>query len=345
MSKINIGIVGIGRMGITHYSIINSHPDIKITGVVDTSKILLAVLNKYIDGVKTFVNFQDMLDAENIDAIIVCTPPKYHHPICLSAARKGIHVFCEKPFTTQLTQGLELAKLFESKGLVNQVGYVNRFNDVFAKAKQFIDIGVIGNVIRFKSEMFSRTITKADEGNSWRDSKENGGGAIFEVASHAIDLVNYLIGKPDKVTGSSLTKIYSKNVEDAVCSTMLYRVGISGTLNVNWSDESFRKPTNKIEIFGSKGKLVADQHSLKVYLKAENEALKLREGWNTFNITDLFRPVAFYVRGNEFTSQLYHFVSCIQDKTKQNMCTFKEATYTLDIIEKIFLDFEQNGKF
>jgi predicted dehydrogenase len=345
MNKLRIGIVGIGRMGITHYSIINSHPDIEITGVVDTSKILLSILNKYINGIKIFTDFQDMVDAGNIDAIIVCTPPKYHHPICISAAGKGIHVFCEKPFTTQFNQGIELAQIFESKGLVNQVGYVNRFNDVFVKAKELIHNDVIGNIIRFKSEMFSRTITKTDEGNSWRDSKENGGGAIFEVASHAIDLVNYLVGKPDKITGSALTKIHSKNVEDAICSTMLYKAGISGTLNVNWSDESFRKPTNKIEIFGSKGKLVADQHSLKVYLKTENKDFKLREGWNTFNITDLFKPVPFYVRGNEFTSQLYHFVGCIQDKKKQNMCTFKDATYTLDIIEKIFLDFEQNGKF
>ncbi len=59
-------------------------------------------------------------------------------------------------------------------------------------------------MIRFKSEMFSCTISKSDEGSGWRASRESGGGAVFEMASHAIDLVNFLIGKPDKVTGSSL---------------------------------------------------------------------------------------------------------------------------------------------
>ncbi len=135
--------------------------------------------------------------------------------------------------------------------------------------KDYIQNEVIGDIVRFKSEMYSRTITKPGDGNTWRDSREQGGGAVFEVASHSIDLVNYIVGKPDKVTGSSLTQIYSKNVEDAVNATFLYKNGISGTLNVNWSDESYRKPTNKIEIFGSKGKILADQHGFKIYLKKD----------------------------------------------------------------------------
>jgi predicted dehydrogenase len=193
--------------------------------------------------------------------------------------------------------------------------------------------------------MYSRTITKSEEGNTWRDSGEKGGGALFEVASHAIDLVNFLIGKPAKVTGSSLTQIYSKNVEDAVNATFLYQNGISGTLNVNWSDESYRKPTNKIELFGSKGKILADQHGLKIFLKAPLPFFNLREGWNSINITDIFRPVPFYVRGNEFTSQLYHFVDCITDSTLKNSCSFRDGADALDVIERIFNDFEQNGKF
>jgi predicted dehydrogenase len=55
------------------------------------------------------------------------------------------------------------------------VGYVNRFNDVFAKVKELLENGIIGNIIRFKSEMFSCTITKPDEGSGWRAVRESGG--------------------------------------------------------------------------------------------------------------------------------------------------------------------------
>jgi len=164
------------------------------------------------------------------------------------------------------------------------------------------------------------------------------------MAAHAIDLVNYLIGKPDKITGSNLTKIFSSNVEDAVNATFLYSNGTTGILNVNWSDESYRKPTNKIEIFGSRGKILADQYEIKIFCKEKSESNNLRKGWNTIYITDIFSPVPFYVRGNEFTSQLYHFIECIIDEQKLNNCTFKDASDTLNVIEKIIKDYETNGK-
>jgi predicted dehydrogenase len=341
---INIGIIGIGRMGITHFSIVNSHPDVRIIAVVDTSKIILQLIEKYLKDVKVYGDYNKLFSNEELDAVIVCTPPSLHYPVVKIAGEKGINVFSEKPFTTKKELGSDLSRLFEQNGLINQVGYVNRFNDVFIKAKELYENGVIGNAITFKSEMYSRTITKTEDGNTWRDSKEGGGGAVFEVASHAIDLVNFIIGKPDKVVGSSLTKIYSKNVEDAVSATFLYKNGMSGTLCVNWSDESYRKPTNKIEILGCKGKLQADQHSIKIFLKESNQAFNFRQGWNTLYITDVFKPVDFYVRGNEFTRQLYHFVTCIQKNSTKNVSSFKDASDTLEVIEAIFKDYETNGK-
>ena len=341
---INLAIIGMGRMGITHYSIINSHPAVNIRAVSDTSALVLSLMKKYIDNINTYSDYNELFEKEILDAVIICTPPTLHYSIALKAAEKGIHVFSEKPFTTIPGQADELAALFDNEHLVNQVGYVNRFNDVFRTVKEYIDDGVIGNIIRFKSEMYSRTITKSDEGHTWRDSRENGGGAVFEMASHAIDLVNYIIGKPDKVTGSSLTQIFSKNVEDAVNATFLYKNGVSGTLYVNWSDESYRKPTNKIEVFGSKGKILADQHGFKIYLKKELPSYKLIAGWNSRYITDVFKPVPFYVRGNEFTSQLYHFVDCIKNPGKINQCSFRDGSNAHVVMSEIFSDFEKNGK-
>ena len=345
MEKLKLGIIGMGRMGITHYSIINSHPNVIIKAVADTSSLVLNLIEKYIAGINTYIDYNELFEKESLDAVIVCTPPTLHYQVCIKAAEKGIHVFSEKPFTTKKKQAKELATIFEQKLLINQVGYVNRFNDIFQVLKDYVNNGVIGDVIRFKSEMYSRTITKSEEGKTWRDARSEGGGAVFEVAAHAIDLVNFIIGKPDKVTGSSLTQIYSKNVEDAVNATFLYKNGISGTLNVNWSDDSYRKPTNKLEIFGSKGKILADQHGFKIYSKKDQPLYNLREGWNTRYITDVFKPVPFYVRGNEFTSQLYHFIECINNKEKRNLCSFMEAVDTLAVIEDIFNDYEQNGKF
>jgi predicted dehydrogenase len=341
--KIKIGIIGAGRMGITHYSIINSNPSIEIVAIADPSALVLTMMEKYLP-IKTHKDYNELFDKEKVDAVLVCTPPNLHFPIIKKAAENNIHVFVEKPFTTKVSEASELSRLYSGNRLVNQVGYVNRFNDVFGKVKEFLQNGVIGNVIRFKSEMFSCTITQSDESSGWRASRESGGGAVFEMASHAIDLVNFLIGKPDKISGSSLNYIYSKNVEDAVSSTFLYKNGISGTIYINWSDTSYRKPTNKIEIFGNGGRILADQHSLKVYLNLPNTSYNLQKGWNTLYITDVFKPVPFYVRGNEFTSQLYHFVDCIRGVEKFNKCSFADGVDTLEVIASIMNDYELNGR-
>ncbi len=342
--NIKLAIIGFGRMGLTHYSIINSRPDVEIESIVDTSPIVLTMMKKYLP-IKTYKDYNELFESSRPDAILVCTPPNLHYDVIEKASQKGIHVFAEKPFTTKYEEAIRLKNLFDSSELVNQVGYVNRFNDVFVKTKELLDDGVIGKVIRFKSEMFSCTITKSDDASGWRASRESGGGAIFEMASHAIDLVNYLIGKPDKVVGSSVSQIYSKAVEDAMSTTLLYKSGTSGTIYINWSDPSYRKPTNKIEIFGDRGRILADQHSIKIFANKADIEHNLREGWNTLYITDIFKPVPFYVRGNEFTRQLYHFVDCIQDRSLNNQCSFEDGANVHEVIDKIFSDYEINGKF
>lgn len=342
MGKLKIGIIGAGRMGITHLSILGPNPNIKITAISEPGKLIGSLFEKYFSGFTVYSDYNEMLQKEKLDGLLVCTPPNLHKSICLPAINKGINLFVEKPFTTSFNDASELAVLIKEKNLVGQVGYVNRFNDMFIKAKELLKDGIIGDVIRFRSEMFSFTISKPDDGEGWRGSIESGGGCLFEMGSHAIDLVNFLIGVPDKVSGSLLNKVYSKNVEDIVSSSFYYNSGIAGTLYVNWCDPTYRKPSNKIEIFGSEGKMLVSQHELKIFLKSENLNHKYRKGWNTIYITDVFKNVPFYVRGNEFTSQLFYFVDNIIDKSKPNICSFSDAASTQRIIEEIRNDAKNN---
>lgn len=344
MQNIKVGIVGFGRMGITHYSILNSYPGVAINSVADTNGTMLSIMSKYIDGLETYKDYKALIDKSKPDALLVCTPPHLHYDILKYALKNNIHVFVEKPYTVNPKEAQELSKAFEAKGLVNQVGYVNRFNDVFVAAKEHLEAGLIGEPIRFKSEMYSCTVVKTDKGSGWRANRKTGGGVVYEMAAHALDLVNFYFGKPDAVAGTIMQKIYSKKVNDLVSSTLLYKNGLVGTLNVNWSDESYRKPTNKLEIFGTEGKILADQHSFKLYLKEENQERGYRKGWNTVYITDIFKQVPFYVRGNEFTRQLYHFADCIKDKQLKNGCSFADGAATQDIIEFLYEDNSKNLK-
>jgi predicted dehydrogenase len=342
MDKIKIGIIGFGRMGMTHYSIINTHPDVEIVSVADTSNVLLDMLKKYVEGIRVYSDYQELIDESKPDGIIVCTPPHLHYPVIKYAYEKGVHVFCEKPFTVDYMQAKELSEMFRNSKLVNQIGYVNREQDVLNAMKKHLDNKLIGKIYHYKAQMMSSAIIKPTKGNSWRDKKENGGGVIYDMASHLIDIIHYFFGSPQKVAGSSASQVFSRHVDDVVNSTFFYDNGLTGSIYVNWSDPSCRKPSILFEILGDKGKIIGDFYGYKIFLHEANPTYNLRQGWMTFNLTDIYKPVPFYVRGNEFTVQLYRFADLISGKEKVNRCDFEEAAKVHQVIEKINKDLGVN---
>lgn len=339
-TPLRLGIVGAGRMGITHFSIANAHEHATVSGVADPSKLVTAMLGKY-TGVGTYKDYRGLLKGEALDAVLVCTPPALNPEILDAVLERKLHVFVEKPFVLSSSDGARFAYAFDDAGLVNQVGYVNRWNDLFTKAKSFVDEGLIGSPLRFRSEMFSPTIIRDPGDAGWRATHANGGGAVYEMASHALDLIAYFFGVPDRVAGTSLTKVFSKQVEDVVSSSLFYDTGLAGTIYVNWSDASYRKPTNKFEVFGAAGKIQVDQHGMKIHLNQASEARGLKEGWNDLYITDVFSSVPFYVRGIEYTAQLYEFIDAVRADdplSKPVRCTFADAAANLRLIEQLFAD-------
>ena len=323
------GFIGFGRMGITHFSILNTHPSVKISAVCDQSSTMLNILKKYVD-VKTYADHKKMAAEEDLDFVVISTPSDSHAEIIRFGLDQNLHIFTEKPLTLTEAETREVLHCLEGKPLVNQVGYVNRFNEVFMEVKKLLDSGIIGQVKHFTSEMYGATILK-DAKSNWRGKKNTGGGCMYEFACHCIDLVLYLLGKPDRVTGSVMQSIYSSQVEDLVSSTFVYDKGFSGQVMANWSDESFRKPANIVTIFGTRGKIVADKHAYKIYLREKEPGNGFHSGWNTRYITDFAEPVRFYVRGNEFSSQLDYFVNCVLKGQAGDICNFSDA-YITDVV-------------
>jgi predicted dehydrogenase len=330
------GFIGLGRMGITHLSILNTHPSVKVVAVADQSKTILSILKKYVD-IDVYYDYQQMIDNIDLDFVVISTPSQSHSNIINYAISKDLHVFTEKPFAMTSSDGQNTIDLLKGKQLVNQVGYVNRFNEIFTEIKKLIEHKVIGEVKNFRSEMYGPTVLK-DSKRTWRGDRKMGGGCLYEFGSHCIDLPIYLFGKPEKVAGSIMQSIYSSGVDDLVISNFIYNSGCSGTIMVNWSDESYRKPTNIVTIIGSKGKIIADKHAYKMFLKTADKKNGFQKGWNRRYITDFAKSVRFYVRGNEFTRQLDYFINCINEKQYDNISNFEEAYKTDVIMEKIQQD-------
>ncbi len=263
---------------------------------------------------------------ENLDAVIVATPSRFHAEMVGAALAANLHVFCEKPFCLDASEGLRLAQLAESNKLVNQVGYHYRFVGTFHEMKRFLSLNILGTLHHVRAEAYGPVVVRP-KGGTWRSSKAEGGGCLYDYASHAIDLVNYLVGRPEAVGGTITHKIFSRDVEDEVYTNLYYADGMTGQLAANWSDDSFRKMSTKITVWGANGKIIADRQELQIYIR-ENAGLPegLNKGWNVRYTTDLTEPVWFYLRGEEYSAQIDHFVKAIKAGNIETRSTFRSAT-------------------
>ena len=136
------GVVGFGRMGLTHFSILNTHPYVDLVAVCDSSGFVLKNASRYM-GVQTFKNYEQMYDTMDLDFVIIATPTSMHADAAEHAIQNDIHVFVEKPLTLNPEQSEHLVELVRSKKLVHQVGYAMRFHEVFMKTKSLLDTGAL----------------------------------------------------------------------------------------------------------------------------------------------------------------------------------------------------------
>jgi predicted dehydrogenase len=334
--KLRGGIIGLGKMGLSHAAIVGPHPNAELVAVCDTSSLILDAFKKF-TNVNVYSDYIRMIDSEKLDCVVVATPTRFHYPIVKYALEKGIHTFCEKPFSLTVDEGEELVKLADQKWLVNQVGYHNHFIGTFNELKRLLQADILGDLVHFTGEAYGPVVTK-EKGGTWRSDPGEGGGCLFDYASHVINLIQEIIGHPVKAKGTLFKKIYSKEVEDAVYSMLTLESGLSGVLSVNWSDETYRKMSTSLTLYGKKGKIICDATEIKIYLKEANLKENLGKGWTIKYITDFPISVNFYLRGEEYSAQINNFIDCIVKKKQTEINSFGQALYTDRVIELIIAD-------
>lgn len=330
---IKVSVIGTGKMGLSHLSILGANSEVEIVGIADTSKLVNDVINRF-SSIPTFHDYNKMLDVAMPDAVVVAVPNKFHASIVEELLQRGIHVFVEKPFCLNLQQGAYLVDLAKRFQLINQVGYHNKFIGTFEEAKRIISDKYLGKINHFVGEAYGPVVTKKGT-NTWRSNEEDGGGCLLDYASHVIDLLNDLVAPIQKVHGTILKNIYSNHVEDAVYSLLETNDRTTGILSVNWSEDTYRKMSTTITINGTEGKLIADATELKVYFKTNRCPVGYSKGWNVKSIVDFVKPINFYLRGEEYSLQLDYFIKSIQGLVPNNINTFESALQTDLVISNI----------
>jgi predicted dehydrogenase len=329
MDQLNVGVIGIGKMGLLHSGIFNGLKESKLAAVSEKDKIMSMTLNKYLPKVNVYKDYEKMFKSEDLDVLVITTPVFLHKPMIEGAIDHELNLFVEKP----LAINSEECKYILNRGIKSKtlVGYCRRFMGTYAYVKKLIDEKVLGNVISFQSQLFVEQVLNKEKG--WQyDPTKSGGGVLMDLGSHAIDLIHYFFGEIDSAIGIGKT-IYSKNVEDYVSANFKLKNNIVGSLQLSWSMRNYRLPELKFNIQLEDGMIIVTEKYVEIYSDVENEMLK--RGWNTFYKQTLTGEVPLDIGGPEYTLEDLHLLNCIKED-KNTLCDFKEAAMTNCVIDSIY---------
>lgn len=306
----SIVIYGFGRMGLTHYAILNQ--------LIQNADVTLVDLDKKVNFfAKKNVAAKFQSDVEKLnksfDVAVICTPPMFHLSTIKACIERGDKtIFVEKPFGG-VKDNYSLVEKHPNKV---KIGYVMRFVPIIKWVKENI---AVDQIVKFEGSYFSNTIEKKPKG--WRNGSYSG--VLNEMGSHIIDLAVSILGiQKFEVVNKKVTSVIS-DIDDVVDFDLISN-GIPCNFHFDWVNKKYRKPVFNLKIFlrdGSYYKI--DQQKVELFSERDDLIKKI-------TTVDLAASCPFYLRGVEFTHQMQDLIG--EQKT---LATVEEALVTRRIIKEI----------
>lgn len=190
--KVEIGFVGTGGMARSHLGKLKEMEEVEIVALCDVAEERVQEAASEFGG-RTYTDYRRMIDEVEMDGLYVCVPPFAHDEVEILAARKGIHLFVEKPVVMDLEKGLEILAAIEKAGVISSVGYQLRHTPMVQGAKRFLENREIAMISA------NRWGGVPGDENHWWRVYEKSGGQLVEMATHQVDMMRQLAGDVARV--------------------------------------------------------------------------------------------------------------------------------------------------
>jgi len=329
---IRIGVVGCGKIAEKHLDAYRKFEGVEVT-VTDIVEKGKEVARNY--GAKWCDNPDELIEADEIEAIDVCVPTPSHAEVILKALDHGKHVFCEKPLARNLEEAERIQERVARKDRVVMVGYLYRFHPAFQFAKDILQERIIGEPYYAIFRLGGRGSHKA-----WKHKRGTGGGAANEMLVHMLDLILWYFGEAVSVeplyidTLLKEREIEGKMVTAEAEDVVLLKIDMaSGTKVLCESDLVTPSYMNYMEIHGDNGSLwtsILDHFPTIVYCKTPKGVYD--RGHNFFQ----------FPRVNLFEKELGYFIDCIQKRQRPAVNSVDDSVKIMKLL-KFIAEGEQDG--
>jgi predicted dehydrogenase len=346
---IKLGIIGAGAIG-AHHTATAKRVGVEVVGVADVNETAARALAQKEGVAVALADPLALLAIEDIDAVVVGVPNKFHKDLALAAMRAGKDVLLEKPMAMNVAECREINAEAKAQKRIVQIGFVHRFTTVAQTAKRFIDDGTLGTIYHAKANMYRRRGIPGLGG--WFTTKQlSGGGPLIDLGVHVIDLAMHLMHfpRPLRVSG----KVYANfgprmkdylyegmwagpprlegefDVEDAAHALIRFEGGLTLETNVTWAGNF---PENALPslmgFFGDKGGLTFQLGGNEVRIATE------ANGHNV-DLVPKLRPA------EHADDQLRHFVECVRTR-KEPITSGEKGQVVQALIDAIYRSSEQD---
>ena len=333
---INVGIAGLGKMGKLHYMNAIRNDDVNVVAVADLRKSNLNIVKK--SRTKKYVDYKEMINKENLDAIILSLPNFLKKDGILECAEKNLPIFVDKPLCRNFKEANEVIKKINAKNVELMVGVNYRYFDCVERVKNIVEAGGIGDVVLGTSELimdgpFSHPLVPAPVADWWFDKELSGGGVLLDLGYHLLDLLNWIFGELN-VEFFALEYRYNLDIEDAATVVLNSHEGVRCTLNVGWFSKMLFPNFNfRLNFHGTVGYISTDDYTpSNPYIHAMKEGMKNFFKRLIFQKPDYLSYTYYY---SSFTRILNQFFDTIEKGSESPVC-LNEQLSILKCIENIY---------
>jgi predicted dehydrogenase len=297
-----------------------------------------------------------------VDLVDICVPNHQHEELILAAIAAGKHIFCEKPLAMDVLQGKRIVAAVEQAGVKNQLNFNFRFYPALSRARQMIAEGFLGRVFSFRGCFYRSSYINPDKPLSWRLKKEiAGGGALFDLGSHILDLIYYLLGDFGSVQATVDTLIKERpvapgskekgpvDVDDIVLMQVHMANNVLGTVEISRMGTGATNDM-KVEIFGEKGALrfnAEDPSWLEVFdVHDPDQPIGGMSGFRKVQTVGRFEghkaPDWSMAPGfvTTFVESQYRFLQAVSDNL-QPTPTFRDGLHIQEVMQAAFTSSEE----
>ncbi len=299
---IRIAVIGAGGMGAVHIRVLRTMPDVEITWIADQNLDRAAEFAARIGALATSDN-AEAIGADDVDAIIVATPTRFHRPVVELAAAHGKHVFCEKPIARSLEDATEMVATCERAGVRLMIGHVVRFFPEYVRAHEVLTAGTLGRIGIVRT---SRLSVSPQGTRAWFNDITQSGGMVVDLMIHELDTLRWWFGDVERIFAKGLSFTPYQPTRDYALATLRFTSGVIAHVEASWAHAGFR---TLFEIAGEHGTLRHDS-------EAAATMRRERSGWAESIATDTpLPPVSLGSSAGDrpYAAELRHFIDRIAD--------------------------------